>query len=300
MKQCARLKVSFNKPKDRIKSKDKAVGIEIMDTKLNDLKKIIEGYGKMAVAFSGGVDSTFLLAFAAKCDVELIAFTANASNFASDEIEYARKFCSERGIKHVIVDVAPEALPEFSNNPPDRCYICKKAVFGKLLAESRGYVLTDGTNADDGNDYRPGMRALEELEIASPLRDAGLAKKEIRQALHEMGIEIWDKPAFACLASRVPYGERITVEKLKAIYALEKALRDKGFKQLRVRAHEVGSGSQTKLMARIEILPEDRSKFFDLSFMDDAAELAKNAGFEYAALDLTGYRMGSLNSAILK
>ncbi len=266
-----------------------------MKEKLVKLKNIIEGYGRMAVAFSGGVDSTFLLAFAAGCDVELVAITANAPNFAPDEVEYAKNFCASRGIRHEIVDVAPEAIPEFTQNPPNRCYICKNAVFSGLLEKSRGYVLADGTNADDGKDYRPGIRALEELHVASPLKDAGLEKSEIREALHELGVDIWDKPAFACLASRVPYGERITTEKLTAIYALEKALQAKGFRQMRVRVHEVGGA---KLLARIEVLPEDRSRFFDEGFMDEIAALAKEAGFEYAALDLTGYRMGSLNSLV--
>ena len=272
-----------------------------MNEKLEKLKNIIEGYGRMAVAFSGGVDSTFLLAFAQSCDVELVAFTANAPNFAPDEVEYAKNFCASRGIRHEIVDVAPEKLPEFAQNPPNRCYICKNAVFSGLLEKSRGYVLADGTNADDGKDYRPGIRALEELHVASPLKDAGLEKKEIREALHELGVDIWDKPAFACLASRVPYGERITAEKLAAIYALEKALQAKGFRQMRVRAHEVGApaaAETAKLLARIEVLPEDRSRFFDEGFMDEVAALAKEAGFEYAALDLTGYRMGSLNSLV--
>lgn len=267
------------------------------EEKLLRLEEIIKGYGRMAVAFSGGVDSTFLLLFGKKVlGNKVFAVTADAPNFAPDEILYAKELCRRESIPHIVVNLGAEILSSFCHNPPDRCYICKKAIFSQVkdyVAERcPGAVVADGTNLDDVKDYRPGRRALEELEISSPIKDAGLTKAEVRRGLRDLGGDIWDKPAFACLASRIPYGETITVEKLEAVYKAERALHDLGFSQVRVRHHGA--------VARIEVLPEDREEFFDLGFMDRVDKLVKDAGFLYAALDLSGYRMGSLNEEIEK
>ena len=206
-----------------------------------------------------------------------------------------------------------DILDVIGNNPPDRCYLCKREIFSVLrnFSEAHGYVLTDGTNADDMKDYRPGIKALTELDILSPLKEAGLTKQEIRALLRKLGEEdpsvkralyvraesgsllpVWEKPAFACLASRIPYGEHISAEKLSAIYRAELFLKSLGFTQVRVRCH----GD----VARIEVPPEERSRFFDEGFMDMVNEHIKGCGFTFAALDLGGYRMGSLNPSGIK
>ncbi|MCL1983165.1 MAG: TIGR00268 family protein, partial [Clostridiales bacterium] len=168
-------------------------------------------------------------------------------------------------------------------------YICKKNMLQRLLSlpELDGMAVFDGSNTDDALDYRPGEKALLELGVRSPLREAGLSKEDVRAAARALGLSVWDKPAFACLASRIPYGERITTGKLASIYALEKLLQENGLGQVRVRHH----GD----VARIEVLPDDRKKFFDTDFMDKINEAAKGAGFVYAALDLGGYKMGNMN-----
>lgn len=268
------------------------------EEKLLKLESILKGYGNMAVAFSGGVDSTFLLLFGKKVlGDHITAVTAAAPNFAPDELAYAEKLCKKECIRHEVIDLGESILSSFCHNPPNRCYICKKAVFSRVKEQILSLypaitVVADGTNLDDMQDYRPGRKALEELEISSPLKDAGLTKAEIRRWLRDHRCDVWDKPAFACLASRIPYGETITAEKLTAVYKAEKALQDLGFSQVRVRHHGA--------VARIEVLPEDRARFFDLGFMNQVNELIKNAGFHYAALDLSGYRMGSLNEEIEK
>lgn len=264
------------------------------EEKLERLSRILQGCGRLAVAFSGGVDSTFLLAFAKEVIPDRVfAITASAPNFSPEETEEAAAFCGEHGIKQLSVALDWEFMNGFSHNPPNRCYLCKKAIFSRLTeaAEENGATcVADGTNADDVSDYRPGLAALSELGVRSPLREAGLTKEEIRRALRERGLPAWSKPAFACLASRIPYYEKITPEKLQAVYVLEKEVRRLGFPQCRVRHH----GS----VARIEVLPEDRRRFAEPSVMDSVNELALRAGFSYAALDLAGYKMGSLNSRL--
>lgn len=265
------------------------------EEKLNQLEEIIKGYGQIAIALSGGVDSVFLLLFAKKVLKNgVFAVTADAPNFAPDEVLYAKELCRRENIPHMVVELGEEILSSFRHNPPDRCYICKKAIFTQIKRRALtcypDAVVADGTNLDDMKDYRPGRKALEKLHISSPLRDAGLTKADIRKGLRALGGEIWDKPAFACLASRIPYGETITVEKLQAVCKAERALHDLGFSQVRVRHHGA--------VARIEVPPQDRARFFDLGFMDRVDELIKDAGFLYAALDLLGYRMGSLNEEI--
>lgn len=216
----------------------------------------------------------FLLCFASEVlgSENVIAVTAVASNFAPDEIDYAQKMAAELGVRHICVEAE---LPElFRVNPPDRCYYCKKAVFTALIEQvaaetgadvknccgmkagqeqlgeaADGFVFCDGTNLDDADDYRPGSRAAAELGVRSPLREAKLTKSEIREELKKLGVSIWDKPAFACLASRIPYGKRITDEMLNAVYEIEKMLRDKGYTQVRARLHDE--------VVRLELLPAE-------------------------------------------
>ena len=265
--------------------------IEIsVQKKLNQLTEILQSYSSVAVAFSGGVDSTFLIRHAHNLlGKKAIAVTAVAPIFSPDEISDAIKFCTHEGIMHLLVNMEEFFLESISHNPVNRCYLCKKNIFQTLLAHPglKGMVLVDGTNLDDASDFRPGEKALTELGVYSPLREAGLSKEEIRAVLKDLGVPIWDKPAFACLASRIPYGETITVKKLESIYSLETALHKNGFAQVRVRHH----GD----VARIEVLPNDRKKFFDSDFMDQINNAAKEAGFTYAALDLGGYKMGNMN-----
>lgn len=272
-----------------------------LSDKLERLENIISGYGQMLVALSGGVDSVFLLTFAYSIwrDGRVAALTAKGPHFAEDEILYAQQLCSRLGVSHEFADVS-DILPAIEDNPRDRCYICKKAIFSSLkdMADTEGRVLADGTNLDDMDDYRPGYRALQELNIANPLKDAGLTKSDIRAALRELAAvdrkigealaaDIWNKPAFACLASRIPYGSRITEEKLKAVYDAEVFLRSEGFTQVRVRHH----GD----VARIEVLPEDRIRFCNADFMDKVDQKLRVCGFKFVALDLGGYKMGNLN-----
>jgi uncharacterized protein len=218
-----------------------------------------------------------------------IAVTAVAPIFCPDEIEDSIHFCTGEGIMHLLVNMEESFLESFAHNPVNRCYICKKRIFKSLISHPGldGMVLVDGTNADDAYDFRPGEKALAELGVYSPLREAGFSKEDVRNALREAGLSIWNKPAFACLASRIPYGETITVQKLDSIYRLEKLLRADGFAQVRVRHH----GD----VARIEVLPEDREKFFNITFMDKINNAAREVGFTFAALDLGGYKMGNMN-----
>ncbi len=277
----------------------------ILNEKLNKLKEIISGYGQMLVALSGGVDSVFLLCFAHKLwgDDRVAALTADGPHFAPDETDYARMLCEQLGIAHKTLH-ADFVLPIIESNPSDRCYACKKEIFSMLKqrAEMTGSVLADGTNLDDMDDYRPGYKALIELGIANPLKEAGMTKADVRTALKQLadddpvlataltlpgGMPMWEKPAFACLASRIPYGEIITASKLEAVYKAELYLRSLGFAQVRVRHHGE--------VARIEILPEDRRRLYDEALMDEVNEYIKECGFKFAALDLGGYKMGNMN-----
>jgi len=276
-----------------------------INSKLSLLEKILNDHGHILIALSGGVDSVFLLTFARKVlgEDKVAAITADGPIFARDEVEYAVSLCDMLGISHKRINME-DIMSIIKNNPKDRCYHCKKEIFSRLCdrAAMTGCILCDGTNLDDLDDYRPGYKALQELDIASPLKDAGLTKAEIRQNLETLalsdssinnalitpeGIPMWEKPAFACLASRIPYGETISEEKLTAVYKAEAFMRSLGFKQIRVRHH----GD----IARIEVLPEDRSKLFNEELMDKINSEISSYGFQYVAMDLSGYKMGNLN-----
>ena len=263
--------------------------------KLANLKANIEKYDKVMVAFSGGVDSTFLLAVCAetlgKHNVE--AATAFSSIHSESELSYAKSIALKTGIHHTAIESHELSDTVFSSNPKDRCYYCKKNMFSKLLAISKKMnirLVLDGSNADDVSDYRPGYKALSELEIISPLMDAGLTKEEIRFLSKEMNLQTWDKPANPCLASRIPYGNIITKEKLATVDKAETFIRSMGFDTIRVRHHDS--------IARIELSPEDISRFMIHGIREQVVRHLKKLGFTWIAVDIEGYRMGSLNSAI--
>jgi len=263
--------------------------------KLEQLKDSLQSLDSLAVAFSGGVDSTFLLKIAH--DVlgdRTLAVTARSSTYPEKEFNEATQFITDNGIPHEVIVSEELDIEGFSDNPPNRCYYCKRELFSKIvaLARERGIrCVADGSNVDDLDDYRPGMQAVAEQGIVSPLQEAKMTKQDIRILSKEMNLPTWDKPALACLASRLPYGQKITREKLSTIDQAEQVLRAHGFKQVRVRHH----GD----LARIEVAPEERTRFFDTGLMDHIYEEFKKLGFAYTALDLKGYRTGSMNEIIL-
>ena len=256
--------------------------LALAEEKYTKLLEILQGMGRIVVAFSGGVDSTFLT-YAAK---EAVGANALAVTSPSGVVP-------ERDLR----DVDELAVPGFAENPPDRCYICKKTLFTKLLevAKDKKAVLCEGSNMDDLGDYRPGLRALKELAVRSPLQEAGLTKAEIRLLSQKFGLPTWSKPASACLASRFAYGERITATKMAAVDKAEQLLFDLGFTQYRVRAH----GDEKKgLLARIEVLPEDLAKALQPECRQEIITKFKGLGFAYVTLDLLGYRTGSMNEVL--
>jgi len=270
---------------------DLNVDTQVLQEKIQLLKMKLDGYDQLAVAFSGGVDSTFLLLCA--FDVlgeDVLAVTMAGPQYLPDETAYTKKLCEERGIAQLLINMPEDLFETFADNPPDRCYICKKGIFG-YIKESLGDVpVADGTNADDTSDYRPGLKALKELGIISPLEEVGLTKAEIRMGLKAMNVPIWDKPSCACLASRIPYGQRLTLDKMNTIYILESFIKELGFPQVRVRHH----GN----IAIVEVPPEDREDFARAQVLDVVNEKIRNAGFLYATMDLGGYTTGKLNEAL--
>lgn len=268
--------------------------MDALHGKKHILEENLKELGSLAVAFSSGVDSTFLLKVAK--DVlkdNVIAVTARSGSFPKRELNEAAEFCKKEGIRQLFVDIDEMSIEGFRNNPVDRCYYCKKEVFTRITeaAESCGIkYVAEGSNIDDNGDYRPGLKAVEELGIKSPLRHAGLTKAEIRELSKEMGLPTWEKPSFACLASRFVYGEKITEEKLSMVDKAEQMLLELGFKQFRVRIH----GN----MARIEVLPEEISKLTEDSVRNAVYTRFKEIGFDYVTVDLAGYRTGSMNETI--
>jgi uncharacterized protein len=265
-----------------------------LQDKLNILRNNIRRMKSVAVAYSGGVDSTFLLKVAHDMlDENAVALTARSYIHTEREFRQAVQFAQKIGAKQVVIDSEELEIEGFSDNPPNRCYLCKKALFSKIKDWARQNSIqhvADGANVDDLGDYRPGNQAAKELGVVSSLQEAGLNKDEIRILSKELGLPTWDKPAFACLASRFPYGQRITSEKLRQVDQGEQFLLDLGFRQVRVRHH----GD----VARLEVSTDERIKFFDTALMDKIYEKFRRLGFSYVSLDLKGYRTGSMNEAI--
>lgn len=248
----------------------------------------------LLVAFSGGVDSTFLLAVASQVLGEnLLAATASSDTYPLSEKEEAAAFARESGIRHIVFDSEEHLVPEFLSNSPDRCYHCKKSLSESLIkiaGENNIEHVAHGANVDDLDDYRPGMKAANEIGLIAPLIDAGLGKDEIRFLSKEMGLITWDKPAKACLASRIPYNIPVTMERLKMVEDAEAFLLQNGFKQCRVRHH----GS----VARIEVESNCIDRFFEKEMRKSVVERFRAIGFDHIALDLEGYITGSMNRGI--
>jgi len=264
-------------------------------SKLDTLRGILRDISSLVLGFSGGVDSTFLLKVAADTlgTDNVLAVSAQSPTYLDEEFAAAKQFAESLGARFKAIESDETEIPEFCSNPPDRCYYCKRELFEKLaqVAEKEGLkAVCDGTNADDLHDHRPGRRAVTELGVRSPLMEAGLGKNEIRMLSREMQLPTWNKPALACLASRFPYGMDITADKLKQVAGAERALRARGFRQVRVRHH----GS----IARIEVANEEIPRFADRELAAAIANELKILGFSYVALDLDGYRTGSLNEVL--
>jgi uncharacterized protein len=267
-----------------------------IERKWDRLKQLLAEMPAALIAYSGGVDSSLL----ARACVEVLgpralAVTADSETYPPEELANAREFARAIGIRHVVLRTSVLSSEEFASNPPERCYFCKRELFGRFtrLARAEGIpVILDGANTDDLKDYRPGSRAALEFSVRSPLREAGFSKEDIRACARMLNLSVWDKPAVACLSSRIPYGTRITPEILGRVQAAEDRLRVLGFRQVRVRHH----GNT----ARIEIEAADFQRLVVDDISRNIVQELKRLGYTYVCLDLEGYRTGSMNEEILK
>lgn len=269
-------------------------GLHMKDSSRLTASKIIRDFERVLVAFSGGIDSTLVLRVAhEQLGANAVAITAVSPSLAQSDLEAARNIAAEIGVSHELVHSRETEDPRYRRNDSTRCYFCKTNVYQCLIdyakAEDFAWIL-DGTNADDIGDHRPGLRAAREHGVRSPLQEAGIGKKEIREWAKELGLSNWNRPANACLSSRVPYGSEVTPEKLAQVEKAEAALRVLGFRELRVRHHDQ--------IARIEVSQNELARAVEHS--DQITTAMKEAGFPYATLDLAGFRSGSMNDVLRK
>lgn len=260
--------------------------------KYNILLKNLKKLSPFVLAFSGGVDSTFLTAAALDAEVEFEAVTVNTPFVPEKEIKEVEELVKKLNFEHRQLDIELFELEKALGNTAERCYFCKQIIFSKIKEYAGGKKVIEGSNLDDTGDYRPGRKALKELQVKSPLLDAGLTKKEIRDLSKKLGLSTWNKPTLSCLATRVSYNDQITAEKLEKIDLAEELMRKNGFVQFRVRDHNN--------LARIEIAPQERKKILDLNLMDKIHSKLEKLGFQYVTLDLSAYESGSMNKEILE
>jgi len=268
---------------------------ELLD-KYDRLKEYFKSLNSVAIAFSSGVDSTFMLYTAREAlGDNCIAVTATSCSFPKRELNEATEYCKTLGVRQFVVESEELEIEGFSQNPPNRCYICKKELFQKIIKiahENNIASIAEGSNLDDLGDYRPGLQAVAELGVKSPLREVGFTKHEIRVLSAYLGVPTATKQSFACLSSRFPYGETINKEKLTMVDKAEQLLLDMGFNQFRVRIHGK--------VARIEIMPQDFPRMLDEDTRVTVYDKLQEYGFDYVSLDLKGYRTGSMNEVLSK
>lgn len=269
------------------------------EEKLENLKNYLKELGSVAIAFSSGVDSTFLMKVAHDVLGEkAVAVTAVSCSFPVRELNEAKAFCERENIRQFICESEELDIDGFSKNPKNRCYLCKKELFSKILdiIHKNGIeYVAEGSNIDDNGDYRPGLQAVAELGIKSPLRHVGLYKSEIRELSKNMGLSTWSKSSFACLSSRFVYGETINREKLKMVELAEEYLMQFNLSQVRVRIH---GEKESGIIARIELSPDEIEKMMKNEVRNKIYDKFKEIGFDYVSMDMFGYRMGSMNETL--